>query len=149
MLSFSPEGVAVPKILIMEDDVIQAAMLSTVLAEAGHDVTITHTGTEAWEVLQEESYDVLLTDLNVVNTSDTDRGEGGLSLIAKVRAARRRDDIPWIRRVRIVAISGASFIADNAFKLAYACGADLCLRKPTSAATILNAVEPGKDVERA
>lgn len=132
------------KILVMEDEFDQADLLLTILSSAGHEVTLSHDGDEAWSLLLKEPYDVLLTDMSVKSAANTARKAGGLALIGKIRAVRGGEHPEWIDRTRIVAISGVYTIAENMLRMAHTLGADVCLRKPASINDLLDAVEPDR-----
>ncbi|NDV24533.1 sigma-54 dependent transcriptional regulator [Desulfovibrio sp. JC022] len=66
------------KILIIEDDVIDARFIRTVLSSAGYDSDVAHHPNEALEVLNEHSYDLILVDLKM---SDM----GGMQILELVK----------------------------------------------------------------
>ena len=138
------EDGALAKILIMEDEADQAAMLYSYLSNAGHEVVITYNGDEAWDHLSTHPCDVLLTDMSVKSEPNAPRNAGGLSLIGKVRAAKQAGDPAWFTDIRIVAISGVTTIGANVLRMAKALGADACLGKPVSLVDILKAIEPDR-----
>lgn len=53
------------KILIAEDDAVSRKVLEGTLRRLGHDVTSTSNGKLAWEILQTESYPVVISDWNM------------------------------------------------------------------------------------
>jgi CheY-like chemotaxis protein len=128
-------------VLIMEDDVELADSFRATLMEAGHDVTVTHNGAAAWDILMRQPHDVVLTDLYIARDRNAERGAGGLSLVGKIRAARREGDPAWMKDMRVVVITGAAFVAESSLQLALELGADLCLQKPVDPDVILAAVE--------
>lgn len=56
-------------ILIVEDDVAFAKMLHTFLERKGYSVSVAHDGTQAKELLRSTSIDLLLTDLQLPDTT--------------------------------------------------------------------------------
>ncbi len=69
------------KILVVDGETSVAEVLSIFLEEAGHDVTSSLTGAEAMQLIQEEVYDVVLTDLVLPDISEGERLSGGLKLL--------------------------------------------------------------------
>lgn len=128
-------------ILIMEDDVELADAFRATLMEAGHDVTVTHNGQAAWDMLLRQPHDVLLSDLYIMQDREGRRASGGLSLLGKIKAARREGDPAWLRDLRVVVVTGAAFVAETSLQLAADLGADLCLQKPVQPEVLLAAVE--------
>lgn len=50
------------KILIAEDDKISARILERSLSLLGHETSVVHSGTDAWQAVQSEHFPVLITD---------------------------------------------------------------------------------------
>src|SRR5512136_3083375 len=69
------------KILIAEDDLVQRRFLQALLTQAGHEVTVSINGDEAWHCLQQND------QLRLVITDWMMPGIDGLDLIRRVRAA--------------------------------------------------------------
>lgn len=112
--------------------------------DAGYDVTVTHNGGAAWDILMQQPHDILLTDLYVAgNGADVEarRGKGGLSLIGKIKAARRTGSPVWLESMRIIVVTGAAFVMETSLRLASDLGADICLQKPVQPDLLLAAVE--------
>jgi CheY-like chemotaxis protein len=108
------------RILIVEDDEMDRVLLSTVLAQAGHDPVFAPNGKSALRIWIKAPADVVVTDLAMPEL-------GGLDLI---RVLKKGD--PW---VRIIAISGA-----KAHQLATA-------REYGALATLAKPIDAGKLVE--
>ena len=53
------------RILVAEDEPAYAELIKVVLEEAGHQVTTAADGAEAWEQLQRQPFDLLLTDIRM------------------------------------------------------------------------------------
>jgi two-component system copper resistance phosphate regulon response regulator CusR len=68
-------------VLLIEDDRRIAALVERGLSEAGHCVSISHSGTEGASMLLERKYDVALLDILLP-------GMTGLSVLEKVRSRR-------------------------------------------------------------
>lgn len=60
-----PESNRMARILIVDDDRTQAEQISTLLRQAGCDVTLAGNGSEATDLLRRELPDVVLTDLDM------------------------------------------------------------------------------------
>jgi len=72
------------RILVVEDDRGVAGVLQELLMQLGYDVTVASNGTEALERLQDERFDLLLTDVVMVG------GINGLQLARTVRSRYTR-----------------------------------------------------------
>ena len=53
------------KILVADDEIDLAEIWKEALEEAGHSVVLTHTGLQTVAMLQEEEFDLLITDINM------------------------------------------------------------------------------------
>ncbi|MDQ3071558.1 MAG: response regulator [Acidobacteriota bacterium] len=104
------------RILIVEDDAEMARLVSGLLSEDGHDITITPNGLDALEMLRARPVDLLLLDVNVP-------GCDGIEVCRRARVRELSD-----ARTTIVMITGRH---DTASKLlAFSVGADDYLVKP-------------------
>jgi DNA-binding NtrC family response regulator len=75
------------RILIVDDEPEMAAVIEQALVRRGYVATQQHSADGAWEVLEREDYDVVITDINM-------RGMNGVELTEKIVQNRR--DIPVI-----------------------------------------------------
>lgn len=130
------------RILVMEDDEDQAALLRIALDAEGHTVTLAHTGTEAYEACLYASppYDLLITDI-LVRMDGQIVSDGGVSLIGKLRTAN--DGRPeWFLTLPIIAITGvtARYPSGNYLEIAKGLGANELLRKPIDLETLSKTV---------
>jgi len=110
------------RVLVVEDEADQRMLIGHLLKKDGFPVGYAIDGKEAKKKLDEESYQILVTDLAMPNVS-------GLRLIRELRESG--DSIP------IVAISGKN--ADQ-LHLAEDYGANAILFKPIEKETLLEAV---------
>lgn len=87
------------RILLAEDDLSMCAFIAKALANAGHDVTVTHDGLAAMKKLEAgEKFDLLLSDIVMP-------GMDGIELSKK--ASRMHPDL------KIMFITGFSAVAAN------------------------------------
>ncbi len=76
-------------IIIAEDETILATLMRSQLEGAGHKVRTATNGQEAWELLEAETPDVVLSDLLMPEMS-------GYELLEKMRADERFKKIPCL-----------------------------------------------------
>jgi DNA-binding response OmpR family regulator len=69
------------RILVVDDEPMILQLNSEVLSDAGYDVDSAEDGAAAWDALQLNRYDLLITDHDMPNMS-------GLELVRKLHAAR-------------------------------------------------------------
>ena len=67
------------RVLLCEDNPVNQKVLRAMLSHLGHQTTAVDDGLAAWELLQNESFDLLLTDVEMP-------GLDGLELARRVRA---------------------------------------------------------------
>ena len=124
----APQPVAVKapgtlaNILIIEDDSIMLLAIRSILAKSGYNLITAKDGKEAFEKLDTEDYDIVVTDLMMPYAN-------GLEVVSKVR-----NDISK-RHVSIIVCSsvGNEETITEAFRL----GADDYLKKPIRAEELL------------
>jgi len=68
-----------PRLLIAEDDEALAALLEEYLSEADYDISVCHRGDEALKLLQQEHFDLVLSDIVMP-------GADGLTLLAEAHS---------------------------------------------------------------
>ena len=61
-----------PKILVAEDNPGFARVLRLKLTEAGFDVAIADNGCDAWELAQQDQFDLVIADYKMPNMTGTD-----------------------------------------------------------------------------
>ncbi len=113
-------------ILIIEDDSIMLLAIRSILAKSGYNLITAKDGKEAFEKLDTEEYDVVVTDLMMPYAN-------GLEVVSKIR-----NDISK-RHVSIIVCSsvGNEETITEAFRL----GADDYLKKPIKAEELLMRVK--------
>ena len=94
------------KILLAEDDEALSHFLQKSLKRAGHRVTYAKDGDEAYQFLQEDNFDLLLTDLSMP-------GMDGIDLVKKIRQELKKLKIMFITGFSAVAIEANETDFDN------------------------------------
>ena len=59
-------------ILIAEDDRVMSDVIRFNLERAGHQTTVARSGTEAWQMLQTQPFDLLITDYQMPGMTGED-----------------------------------------------------------------------------
>lgn len=77
------------KILLVDDDEIFRTLLSEVLEEAGFEISAHENGRLAWEALQAEGADIVVSDVNMPEM-------GGYELLQLIREDARFANIPVV-----------------------------------------------------
>ncbi|MDT8369011.1 MAG: response regulator [Longimicrobiales bacterium] len=105
------------RILVVDDEPLICKALRRILEGAGHEVITASDGGEAWSHLEEESFDMILTDLFMPGTD-------GIELLTRLTESEERPVV--------VAMSGGGRVVRNTDALvdAAALGADHVLEKP-------------------
>ena len=118
------------KIVVVDDEKIIRTLLNEILGKAGHEVFVTGTADEAFEIVKEKSPDILITDIFMPEKS-------GLELIMEVRKS--------FPTIKTIAISGDSISRAgghrDCLKLASTLGCELILEKPFTRNEVIEAVE--------
>jgi CheY-like chemotaxis protein/DNA-binding PadR family transcriptional regulator len=78
-----------PRILVADDSSASRALTKHLLSAAGYDVRVAEDGAEAWDLLQQSVFDVLVSDA-VMPEID------GFELLRRVRASAELSDLPVI-----------------------------------------------------
>lgn len=113
------------KILLAEDDEALSHFLQKSLRRAGHRVTYAKDGEEAYNFLQNEEYDLLLTDLSMP-------GMDGIDLVKKIRNQ--------LTELKIMFITGFSAVAIEANETEFNGEADV-ISKPFHLNDLTNRIE--------
>lgn len=87
-----PDARRTLRVLACEDDEVSRRVLTVMLRQLGHDATIVPDGASAWELLQKEQFDVLLTDVEMPIMD-------GLELTRRVRDRERAGGA---KRLRVI-----------------------------------------------
>jgi two-component system chemotaxis sensor kinase CheA len=84
-----PSAVARPRVLIAEDSATTRAVLKSVLEEAHYDVTTAQDGEEAFTILQQRPFDLVLSDVQMPH-------KDGFSLTESIRQHERLAQLPVV-----------------------------------------------------
>ena len=86
-VKITPEEERPYRVLLAEDSPFFRQMIANYLAAAGYEVETASDGEEAWEKLQKEPFDVLVTDIEMPRMN-------GLELTKKIRSDERLANLP-------------------------------------------------------
>jgi two-component system, chemotaxis family, sensor kinase CheA len=78
-----------PRILVADDSIVTRTLEKNILETAGYDVRVASDGSEAWEILQAEQVDLLVTDVEMPVL-------GGFDLTARIRDSEKLSHLPVI-----------------------------------------------------
>ena len=84
-----PAAVRRCKVLLADDSLVAGELQKNILLAAGYETDLAHDGAEAFELLHQKEWDLLITDVDMPHLS-------GFELTALVRADDRLRDIPVI-----------------------------------------------------
>jgi CheY-like chemotaxis protein len=124
------------KVLMAEDDGLNAAMLRTILEQLGHQVVHAQNGRRAVDLARAVGFDLIMLDGRMPQMNAPDA----------IRAIRQLSDP--VGQVPIIAVIGGDAAEDSAECLA--AGADAVMRKPVSVASVARAIaEAGAERKKA
>jgi two-component system, sensor histidine kinase and response regulator len=106
------------RVLVAEDNSVNALVVVRMLEMLGHGSAVAEDGAGAIALLESESYDVVLMDLQMP-------GMDGIEAMVRIRARERERGVP---RTRLVAVTASAVRKD--VKRSLAAGADAFLTKP-------------------
>ena len=115
-------------ILIAQDDEASRTSLLNILENAGYKVTTTDNGDEAWEVLQKNSYSLVIADYDM-------KGMGGIQLCQKIRGHKKHGYI------YIIIVTERD--KKNEITEAMNAGSDDCITKPYEKVELLARILAG------
>ena len=130
------------RILLLEDDAGFAEVVQMGLTDAGHDLTVAKTGSEAVAHLMASEFDVLITDI-FVKSNGRPVPDGGLLLIGRVRNAIFGSELWNARDIPIISVSGAAKLSgiQDVLGMSLSVGANVALAKPFSQNKLLDAID--------
>ena len=120
------------RVLLVEDNLVNQQVACGLLKRRGHDFTLAQNGSEAVAQLANETFDVVLMDLQMPVM-------GGLEATAAIRDRERGTD----RHTRIVAMTAHAMTSDR--ERCLAAGMDGYLSKPIEPSALFAVVEQGGD----
>jgi signal transduction histidine kinase/ActR/RegA family two-component response regulator len=123
------------RILLVEDNIINQRVATAMLTKRGHQVTLAEDGGEAVARLEQESFDLVLMDLQMP-------GMSGLDATAVIRQREQKSG----GHVRIIAMTARAMASDR--EQCLAAGMDGYLSKPIDRALLFEAVEQVVPVPR-
>ena len=115
------------RILVVDDDKLVLMGFQKILKEAGYDVKTTQSGKEAIEIVKNEKFDLVYTDMKMpeMNGADVCKGIKEIS-----------------PELTVVLFSGSPRgVADKQFDFLMCGGIDKYIRKPLSSAEIIKTTE--------
>jgi DNA-binding response OmpR family regulator len=116
------------RVLIVDDSDADRMRFSRALSGAGYEVHAAEDGSQAWARLQEQRFDVLVSDRQMPGTD-------GLELTRLVRASRAHARIP------VIMVSGMDAPSDRAAGLAAGAAEYICKTNAGAAPVLLDTVE--------
>ncbi len=120
------------RILLVEDNMVNQRVASGLLSRRGHHVTLAEHGKEALALLEHQTFDLVLMDLQMPIM-------GGFDTTIAIRQRERATG----QRVRIIALTARAMKSDRERSLAV--GMDGFLSKPLDPAKLFAVVEHGTD----
>ena len=115
------------RVLVAEDNLALAHVLQFNLERNGFDVTVAHDGSEAWELSQRETFDVVVTDHEMPKMT-------GIELCERLR------ELPEYKSTPFVMVTARALELDIA-ALQQRLGLAAIMPKPYSPEELLNTVE--------
>ena len=76
-----------PKVLIIDDQMVMRSMFNKILQPEGYDVTMAVDGQDGWEKAKDEDFDLILSDYHMPHMN-------GVELCQKLRASSRHQFTP-------------------------------------------------------
>jgi CheY-like chemotaxis protein len=114
------------RIMIADDSPVNQTVHAFILEKAEHEVLLADNGIEAWEQLQTDKVDLLITDISMPEMD-------GPALLGHIRQSASMERLP------VVMLTGIG--ADDKRLQSLAVDADALLTKPTSSWELLRTVD--------
>ncbi len=102
------------KVLLADDSLVAGELQKNILLAAGYETDLAHDGAEAFEMLHQKEWDLVITDVDMPHLD-------GFELTARVRADERLRDIP------VIIVTGRDSIDDR--RRGFEVGADAYVLK--------------------
>jgi signal transduction histidine kinase/DNA-binding response OmpR family regulator len=116
------------RILIAEDNLVNQRVALRILQKQGHTVVVAGNGLEALRILEQQTFDVILMDVQMPEM-------GGFEATAAIREREKKTGV----RIPVIAMTAHAMTGDR--ELCLAAGMDDYLSKPIRARTLLDLVE--------
>ena len=116
------EALPLPRVLVVDDSRSVREAIARILGGAGYVVETAVDGRQAWDILLERRFDLLVTDLEMPRM-------GGYELIARMRR------VPALRRLPIIVVSAKA--SDPKMSRALELGAQVFMPKPVDRADLV------------
>ena len=126
--SAAPRNSRPCRILVAEDNAVNRKVVLTLLGREGHTVVTANDGREAVQAFEQESFDLILMDVQMPVLS-------GLEATRLIRQREASSDT----HIPIIALTAAAFAEDRAE--CFAAGMDFHLTKPISRASLVGMIE--------
>lgn len=125
-------------VLLMEDDLDQLNLLAETFSSAGYDVAKTQSASDALEIVKQNQFDLVITDI-FVQRNGYYTSDGGIFLIGKLRGPEINAKHPWCKEVPIIAISGGTAFPgqEHLLNTTESVGATLSVAKPIDSKELL------------
>ena len=115
-----------PKILVIDDDLLIVNILKDILSKAGYQVLITRDGYSAVEITHKQKPDLIILDMMLP-------GGGGISILHRIKLSKHINQIP------VVAITSCD--DDELQKKAYEEGVNAYVRKPIDEKNLIGIID--------
>ncbi len=87
--SVAEEAVAAPRILVVDDSITTRTLERNILETHGYEVSIAADGKDAWDILQNETFDLIVTDIEMPQLN-------GFDLTKRIKDSERFEDTPVV-----------------------------------------------------
>ncbi len=124
------------RVLGCDDDAVGQRILATVLGRLGHTVTLAENGRVAWELLATNSFDLLVTDIEMPEMD-------GLELTRRIREEELRAG-----RARMPILAATAHVGEDERHRLIAAGVDVHVPKPFTLSNLEAALEEASAVRR-
>jgi CheY-like chemotaxis protein len=126
----APPATIRARVLVCEDNPVNQKVLVAMLERLGHDAVVAPDGLAAWEILRDQQFDVVLTDIEMP-------GMDGFELTRRIRARERESQSDDGRAASHVPIVGATaHVGEDERQRLLAIGMDAHLGKPFTLAEL-------------
>ncbi len=125
--------VAVPTVLVVDDDPVTACVFARVLEEHGYHASTAADGTEIWPVLEQVTVALVVVELQMP-------GMNGWEVIRRLRP-RFRFELPPASSVTCKIVATSACADDETVAFVRHLGADAVLRKPVTPIALIRTVD--------